>query len=191
VADTTEEAFFDDLEADAEALKSLEGKDGQLLSLTKLANQLKLVRGEMARLETEMAQQKKIQDQLEQFDIPGILTVLGLKKLTLTTGETLQAKEDFRPSIPKETESKTFEWLREKGHGSIIKFEIKVATGMGEEAIAQKALEVLKEAGIPAASKEHIHFQTLAALVREMVANGEVIDPAMIKPNPFWKITLK
>ena len=80
------------------------------------------------------------------------------------------------------------QWLRDNGHGDLVKHVVSVAFGAGEDDVAQETKELLSAhlakntSGLAVDDKETVHNQTLNAFLRKMNEDGEEI-PAFF--NPF------
>jgi hypothetical protein len=84
-------------------------------------------------------------------------------------------KRFYRGSIPKEREVEAFRWLRDHGHGDLIKNVVSSTFGKGEDDMASQALFLLEESGFSADQKQAVHPATLKAFVKEQVEKGENI----------------
>ena len=111
-------------------------------------------------------------DQVSMFDIPELMAELGIEEFQTTSGLKVSIKEKVRASILKATQIQAFMWLRENGHAAIIKRIVKVQFGMGEDEMAQKAIETLLKQALPVEDNSSVHPSTLAKFVREMFENG-------------------
>lgn len=113
---------------------------------------------------------------IQETDLPNAMLEAGVSEFTLATGEEVTIKPDIYPSIPKNRQKSAFAWLRQHDHGSIIKNEIAVAFGKGQDDEAVRLLEELLKHGYQPSKKESIHFQTLKAFIKEYMANPENED---------------
>lgn len=142
--------------------------------------QVSMLGARQINIEAEMAdiaeQQANLAEQLKQItdvDLPAAMAEVGLKSFTLDSGETIEIEEGIGTSISKKNEAEAFAWLRDNGHGDIIKNVVSVSFGRGEEAEAQAAKDMLAEAGVTGINqKESVHWQTLRAFVKEQLQRG-------------------
>ena len=105
--------------------------------------------------------------------LPTLMQELGLSLIKLDTGETLEIVGDISPSITKANEPGAFKWLRENGHGDLIKNEIKAVFNREQDAQAAEAIEALDFFyDIQATKKSGVHYQTLKAFIKEQKGKG-------------------
>jgi hypothetical protein len=69
-----------------------------------------------------------------------------------------------------------FEWLRETNNESIIKNQISVSLGRGDDDKAQEVIQLLKENDVEADLKITVHNQTLKAFCRDALDNPELAE---------------
>jgi hypothetical protein len=114
-------------------------------------------------------------------DIPALMTEIGVKEITLETGEKVTVALDIASSITEANKENAFKWLIDNGYGSIIKTEVMVAFGKDELPKALALAEELTEKGLVPEMSRGVHASTLKAWLKERVlAEQEVkeeIDP--------------
>lgn len=110
---------------------------------------------------------------LQENTLPELMGAAGQEKLTTIDGLIVEVKSNVRGQPTRENQVKAFAWLREKGQGGVIKSKIEADLGKVPEEQVRAAIDLLKPLGIRAGSKEEVHWQTLGALVREMLARGD------------------
>ena len=66
-------------------------------------------------------------------------------------------------------------WIREVGAGDIIKNDVSVSFGKGEDGKAAKLAEYLGQQGYGPSQETKVHPQTLNAFLRERIGTGEEI----------------
>jgi hypothetical protein len=91
-------------------------------------------------------------------------------------GVTVTRKMMVHASIPVERKDEAFAWLRENGLDDIIKNDVSVSFGKGEDNMAGDVVGLLQERGFDPQTKTHIHPSTLKAFVKERLENGKPID---------------
>lgn len=161
-----------------------------LRRVTSLIESLRSAQREVARLEGELQTAKRLEASLSERDLPSLFDELGITELKLEDGRKVSIKTDVKPSIPEDDRPETFAWLREHHFDSIIKREIKLVFGMGEDERAASVAESLLVQGLPVDQKEFIHPSTLASFVREQLAMGGEL-PDEININPIRKTIIK
>lgn len=148
-----------------------------LAQLTALAKRQRELEGRIAKGEALL---KDLNDQLRlvaERDIPDAMDSLEMAEFTLTDGACIRIKEDIACGISKATQAVAFTWLRKHGHGALIKRDITIKFGKGEEKLASKLLSLLKKQfpQRPVNDKENVHYQTLKAFLKEQLAAGTSI----------------
>lgn len=124
--------------------------------------------------------EKQVKDLKAQYDkissevIPNILAEQGLKSLKLADGTVLDVNKKYSCTIPKDPAKKeaAYQWLREQGLADIIKNEVAVTFGRGEENKAEHLLSLAAKEGYEPVQKSKVEPMTLKALYRERVEAG-------------------
>lgn len=124
--------------------------------------------------------EKQVKDLKAQYDkissevIPNILAEQGLKSLKLADGTVLDVNKKYSCTIPKDPTKKeaAYKWLREQGLGDIIKNEVAVTFGRGEDNKAEQLLNLAAKEGYEPVQKSKVEPMTLKALYRERVEAG-------------------
>ena len=123
---------------------------------------------------------KHLQDLKAQADeigskvIPEILAEQGLTSIKLADGSAVSVKKEFRCTLPKDEDRReqAYKWLRDQGLGDIIKNNVFVTFGKGEDNKAQQLLDLAAENGFEPQQKSDVAWATLTALFRERIESG-------------------
>lgn len=148
--------------------------DNLLARLSGLALDQKEAEAEVARLEEALkAAQARLRD-IAEHQLPALMDEAEMKVCQTRDGITIKIVEKIRGSIPAATAPKAFAWLEEHGHGNLIKREVKVEFGKGEEAWAKKFMADLAKRKRPLKVdlKRGVHPSTLASFVTEQLQEG-------------------
>lgn len=132
----------------------------------------------VARLEDELRTASETLSLLVNKEIPELMDQLQLESFRSHGGMEVAVKEDIRASISKANQSAAFRWLEENGNGDLIKNEIMINLGRGQNDEAQDIVDAVKSAARPGtaiAQKQAVHGQTLAKFVRDALACGQGI----------------
>ena len=97
---------------------------------------------------------------------------MQITKLKLKDGEAVEIKKVYGASIPKDKQEAAFTWLRNNGLGDIIKNDITVTFGRGEDNKAAQYAVLAKGQGYEPVQKVGVHPQTLKGVVRECNESG-------------------
>ena len=79
----------------------------------------------------------------------------------------------YATRINKNNRDAAHAWLRQQGHGDIIKNQVSVSFGKGEDETALETMTLLEQEGLFPAQKESVHPSTLKAFVRERIESGD------------------
>jgi hypothetical protein len=128
-------------------------------------------------LEEDLKQVKSSLRAMKEQRIPELMACLRMEKMTWN-GWSINIKDFISGSLPKDQAKKeaAINWLKENEGGGLIKTEVKVNFGRGEEERAAEAAQRLKDLGLEPSSNMTVHPSTLQAFARERVKNGESID---------------
>ena len=142
--------------------------------------QLKDLEDEIANAEASVKKLKEKANILSQFEIPQMMEEMNITKLKLKDGETVEVSNFYSASIV--DQDAAFKWLRENGRGDIIKNDITVTFGRGEDNKAAQYAVLARGQGFEPVQKIGVHAQTLKALVRERIEAGLDVPSDLFKP---------
>jgi len=155
----------------ADAAKSLSDK---VIELRNLEDQIKNAEDSVSKL-------KEKQKTLSQFEIPTMMEEMHITKLKLKDGESVEIKKIYGASIPQDNQEAAFTWLRNNGLGDIIKNDITVTFGRGEDNKASEYANLAQGQGFEPVQKIGVHPQTLKAVVRERLESGQEMPSDLFK----------
>jgi hypothetical protein len=138
--------------------------------LANKVQQLKDLEDEIANAEDSVKKLKEKANIISQFEIPQMMEEMNIKKLKLKDGETVEVSNFYSASIV--DQDAAFKWLRENGRGDIIKNDITVTFGRGEDNKAAQYAVLAKGQGYEPVQKVGVHPQTLKGVVRECNESG-------------------
>ena len=135
---------------------------------------LKSLQDDIERAEEHVNNLKKMADDISSRVIPELLAEQGLTSLKLADGSSVTVKREYRCTLPKEDERRqsAYNWLRENGLGDIIKNNVIVTFGRGEDDKAQRLLDLAASNGFEPNQKSDVAWNTLTALFQERVESG-------------------
>lgn len=134
----------------------------------------------LANAEAKVKELKEIHRRAIELELPEAMSEAGLSSFTTGTGRKVSLETFVSGSIPKARQAEAFSWLRENGHGGLIKRELTIAFGKGEDQRATEIREFLEHRNLPVEDKESVHSSTLAAWARECLASGEAIPQELL-----------
>lgn len=164
---------FDEMAEDAKQLPD-EDKLGTLSRL--VLTHLELER-EIAQLEFKLGVKKEELRLVNEVKIPEIFHAMGMEKFKLANGAEIVVQKFYAASITAENEGRCFNWLKEKGYDDIIKNELKLNFGKGEDEACIQLAEALEAQGYNFMNKKFVHPSTLKAFVKEHCETGDAEFP--------------
>ena len=154
-------------------------------SIQSLADQIQMLEGLNSRIEKSednLKDLKKEQDRLSGEVIPTMMSEMGLSELKLQDGSHLKVSTSYKAHITEANKEMAFNWLRDNGLGDIIKNEISVSFGRGEDNKAATYAELARGNGFEPIQKIGVNPMTLKALVRERLESGQDVPADLFKP---------
>jgi len=135
---------------------------------------LKQKEDELVNLEEQVKNKKEEIDEISSRIIPELLAEQGLSAIKLADGSNVSVKKEFRCTLPKDETKReqAYKWLRDQGLGDIIKNNIFVTFGKGEDDKAKQLLNLAAENGFDPQQKSDAAWNTLTALFQERVESG-------------------
>lgn len=165
--------IFDDIFSEADALSNVSTTDTRTLS--DMVRALRDVDSKIEEVEKSLKALKQDRQKLTTELIPGVMDQMGVERLDVD-GVTVTRKLIVSASISEEKREQAFGWLRENALDDIIKNDVVVSFGKGQDNYAKNAVAILREQGFDPDVKTHIHPQTLKAFVKERIEDGKPID---------------
>ena len=162
------EEMFDDTTLD----KVQEGDMKNLSSLVKDLNQITLNINEK---EEELKALKLQKHKMSTEQIPSMMDEMGVQRLDVEN-LSVSLKPLINASIPPTRRDEAYQWLRDNGLDDIIKNDVIMSFGKGEDNMAGDIMYELEQRGMHPEKKTHIHSMTLKAFIRERVEKGLPID---------------
>ena len=165
--------IFDDMFDEGDALANVNAGTGRQLS--DLVRALRRVESQIEDAENHLKALKQEKHKLSVENIPALMDEMGVNRLDVD-GVTVTRKMMVHASIPTDRKDEAFGWLREQGLDDIIKNDVTVSFGKGEDNMAGDVVGLLQDRGFDPITKTHIHPSTLKAFVKERVEAGKPID---------------
>jgi len=127
---------------------------------------------QIANMEKDIKKIKEQADKIGSEIIPNLLAEQGLASLKLADGSSVDIKKSYNCTIKKDQMESAFKWLRDNGLGDIIKNEVAVQFGKGEDNKAEQLLGLAVREGYEPSQKQKVEPMTLKALYRERIEAG-------------------
>ena len=135
---------------------------------------LKQKEDEIADLEDKLKAKKQEADDISSRVIPELLAEQNLTEIKLGDGSAVSVKKEFRCTLPKDEVKReaAYQWLRDNKLEDIIKNNVFVTFGRGEDDKAQSLIDLAAENGFEPQQKSDVAWATLTALFKERVEAG-------------------
>ena len=169
----SENIFDEEMFADADTLGGVDADGGKQLS--SLVRQLNSIQQQIDEAEEHLKALKQDKQRISFEQIPMLMDEMGIERVDVD-GATVQLKPFVSASIPADRKQDAFNWLREHGLDDIIKNDIIVSFGRGQDNAAGDVMYDLEQKAFHPEQKTHIHSMTLKAFVKERVEKGLPID---------------
>jgi hypothetical protein len=137
----------------------------------KLTSQNKTVEETKDLLKEQEEEARRLSEEV----IPTLMQQAGVSSITLDDGTSVQVSPYYYAKIPEANKDEAFRWLRENNHGDLIKNNLSVSFGKGEDADAVKLKESLEKQGLVVDQKQDVHWQTLRGFVKEQIEKNKTI----------------
>ena len=112
---------------------------------------------------------------VDEEDIPSLMEQLGVESLTVD-GNKVTIDKFVSARIPDDKKDEAYSFIRSIGEGDIIKNEVVVGFGMGQDNVAGAVVDDLRNQGLTPSQKTHIHPMTLRTWVKNRIDNSQEID---------------
>ena len=148
-------------------------KSKNLKTLSDEVQKMEQITQEIELLEERVKDKKKDLEHISGEVIPTMMSEMGLSQLKLMDGSMIDVKPFYNATITQANKEAAFNWLRTNGLEDIIKNEVVVSFGRGEDNKAAEYAELAKSQGLQPAQKLKVEPMTLKALVRERIEAGK------------------
>ena len=149
--------------------------DSQLDGVSRLANEAATLEQTLEQQERAMKETKAALYKITDEQLPEALEEMGLQKFTLTDGSEISVRPVYSASIPKDRREEAFQWLRDHEFGDLVKNNVTVTFGRGEDKDAKEFLNLCGTQGYAPDQLEKVEPMTLKAWLRERVEAGDAV----------------
>jgi hypothetical protein len=105
--------------------------------------------------------------------------------LKLADGSGVDVRKTYSCTVKKDSVESAYTWLRNNGLGDLIKNEVAVQFGKGEDNKAEQLLSLAEQEGYEPTQKQKVEPMTLKALFRERIEAG------LDMPSEFFNTFVK
>ena len=147
----------------------------KLDGVSRLATQAASLEREISDVEQLLKGKKQALHKITDEQLPEALEEMGLQKFTLTDGAEISVKPIYAASIPVGRREEAFQWLRDHEFGDLVKNNVTVTFGRGEDETAKAFVGLCGSQGFVPSQLEKVEPMTLKAWLRERVEAGDPI----------------
>ena len=158
--------YEEDQRKNLDSINESDKLSDQVVKLTNLED-------ELANKETELKELKRKVELVSGEVIPTMMQEMNISTLKLADGTSVEVKPVYGASILVAKREGAFKWLRDNGLGDIIKNDVTVTFGRGEDNKATAYAVLARGQGYEPVQKIGVHPSTLKAVVRERTESGQ------------------
>mgnify|MGYP003645449664 CR=1 FL=1 len=147
----------------------------KLDGVSRLANDAANLEQEISDAERLLKQKKDDLRKITDEQLPEILEEMGLQKFTLTDGSEISVSPLYAASIPVDRREDAYQWLRDHGFGDLVKNNVTVSFGVGEDDAAKDFTTLCDLQGYAPNQVEKVEPSTLRGWLRERVEAGDPV----------------
>ena len=166
-------------------------EDDQLDSIANLANNATNLEQIIVTTEELLKEQKRALYKITDEQLPEALETMGLQKFTLMDGAEISVKPVYGASIPKNRKEEAFKWLRDNDFGDLVKNNVTVTFGRGEDGDAKTFINLCGMRGYTPSQLEKVEPMTLKAWLRERVEAGDAVPLDLFGAYISQRATIK
>ena len=149
--------------------------------LSEAIEKLKSVSAQITESESKLKELKDQEKYINNFTIPEIMNKMNLSTVKLKDGSELSIKKVYSATIKADKKAEAIQWLRNNGLGDIVKNEITVNFGQGEENKAMTYVNLARGQGYEPSQKEAVHAMTLKVTMEDWKNKGKEVPEDL-----FW-----
>ena len=154
---------------DLEAESTVSVDTGMSKDIAESCNKLLETQKKINTAEEQLKKLKEAETILSEQTIPNLMQQAGIAMLKLKDGSSVEVKPFYSARIPVSRSEEAFTWLRENGHGDLIKNQVSLEFGRNQDNEAKALVAELKDKGLAVKQKESVHPSTLRGFVREQI----------------------
>ena len=155
------------MDLEAESIVSID--TGMSSDIAESCNKLLETQKQIESAEEELKKLKDVETTLSEQTIPNLMQKAGVELIKLEGGVSVEVKPFYSARIPASKSEEAFQWLRDHGHGDLIKNQVSLEFGMKQDNEAKSIIEELKSKGLPVKQKTTVHPSSLRGFVREQI----------------------
>ena len=136
---------------------------------------LRSIQQQIKNLEDQVKDLKEDEKYFSCMVIPKLMDDMNLSSLKLRDGSELSVKKIYSASVKADKKAEAITWLRDQGLGDIVKNNVIVSFGQGEDNKAVEYASLARESGYEPTQQEKVHHSRLSAVMREWKEKGNEV----------------
>ena len=158
---------------DLEAESAITVDTAMSLDIAQSCNKLLETQKQIAKIDEQLKKFKEIETTLSEQTIPNLMQKAGVSLIKLKDGSSVEVKPFYAARIPSSKVEEAFGWLRQNGHGDLIKNNVMVTFQRKQDNEAKSLVADLREKGHNVKQAEKVEPMTLKAFVKEQIQDGK------------------
>ena len=158
---------------DLEAESTIQVDTAVSLDIAKSCNKLLETQKQIADIDEQLKTLKSQETILSEQTIPNLMHNAGVSLIKLKDGSSVEIRPFYGARIPLPKVEEAFSWLRENGHGDLIKNNVMVTFQRKQDNEAKSLVAELRDKGHNVKQAEKVEPMTLKAFVKEQIQEGK------------------
>jgi len=158
---------------DLEAESAITVDTAMSLDIAQSCNKLLETQKQIAKIDEQLKKFKDTETTLSEQTIPNLMQKAGVSLIKLKDGSSVEVKPFYAARIPLSKVEEAFGWLRQNGHGDLIKNNVMVTFQRKQDNEAKSLVADLREKGHSVKQAEKVEPMTLKAFVKEQIQDGK------------------
>ena len=136
---------------------------------------LQSLQNQIQNLEAQVKDLKQDERHFSCVVIPKLMEDMNLSSLKLKDGSELTVKQVYSATLKADKKAEGIHWLRDNGLGDIVKNNITVSFGQGEDNKAVDYASLARSNGYEPIQEEKVHPSTLKVVMKEWKDKGKEV----------------
>jgi 16S rRNA C1402 N4-methylase RsmH len=158
-----------------EQLTTINIKTDEVKEISEACNKLTSQNQKVETIQKSLEEAEEEARRLSEEVIPTLMQQAGVSSIKLDNGTSVEVSPYYYAKISEDRKAEAFQWLRENDHGDLIKNNVSVSFGKGEDSNAANLKSELEAKGLVVDQKQDVHWQTLRGFVKEQIEKNKTI----------------
>jgi len=158
-----------------EQLTTINIKTDEVKEISEACNKLTSQNQKVETIQKSLKEAEEEARRLSEEVIPTLMQQAGVSSIKLDNGTSVEVSPYYYAKISEDKRAEAFQWLRENDHGDLIKNNVSVSFGKGEDSNAVNLKSELEAKGLVVDQKQDVHWQTLRGFVKEQIEKNKTL----------------